>query len=451
MFGIDQQVQQTADAYRGKPQMLQQKYAQNQQLIDLLALQKLKSDKEEASRQMALSMGGQGKPPTIADQRESQVLDMTKKEVIDEQAGVMQNKMKQMQDAQKKVLQSAGAPPMPGQSTPQPQEPPSAGLAGLPAPNIQGMAGGGIVAFDQGGSTGEEEARRAMEQRRQQPTQQAAPQAAPRGGMQAGLDALLALRPEEIYQRRSEAAARDTNYTPEERAAKERQIQERSAADREAEFINGLLGMSGRTTNAGAIAAGGAAAQNTRNQALAARQKAEGELIDIGPASRAAGLKAGETAYGHAMPGLVSGVRSGVDLVQAGESAANRAESVAARAEAAATNDERQRIQQAELRFKDARKEIYGQMDKAGVTPGSPESAPFTEQINSIGQSIYGRLQVPQYFVPDPVMKPPVVPPEKPGMIEGLQRRAQSILGLNPTPSGRVVDFSQVQRSTAKP
>jgi len=170
MFGIDQQVQQTADAYRSKPQMLQQKYAQNQQLIDLLALQKLKSDKEEASRQMALSM--QGKPPTIANQRESQVLDMTKKEVIDEQAGVMQNKMKQMQDAQRKVLQAAGAPQLPAQATPQPQEPPAAGLAGLPAPNIQGMAGGGIVAFDEGGTTGEEEARRAMEQRRQQPAPQ---------------------------------------------------------------------------------------------------------------------------------------------------------------------------------------------------------------------------------------------------------------------------------------
>lgn len=327
MFGIDQQVQQTADAYRGKPQMLQQKYAQNQQLIDLLALQKLKSDKEEASRQMALSMGSQGKPPTIADQRESQVLDMTKKEVIDEQAGVMQNKMKQMQDAQKKVLQSAGAPQMPGQATPQPQEPPSAGLAGLAAPNIQGMAGGGIVAFDQGGSTGEEEARRAMEQRRQQPApQQAAPQAAPQGGMQAGLNALLAIRPEDVYEQRRIAAARDTNFTPEERAAKERQIQERSAADKDAELINFLLGGAGRSTNAGAIAAGGAAAQNTRNQALAARQRAEGQLIDIGPASRAAGLKAGETAYGHAMPGLISGVKAGVDLAQVGEQGANRAQ-----------------------------------------------------------------------------------------------------------------------------
>jgi len=220
---------------------------------------------------------------------------------------------------------------MPGQAAPQPQQPPSAGLAGLAAPNIQGMAGGGIVAFDQGGSTGEEEARRAMEQRRQQPAAQPQQQAAPRGGMQAGLNSLLAIRPEDVYERRREAAARDVNYTPEERAAKERQIQERSASDKEAEFINALLGMSGRSTNAGAIAAGGAAAQNTRNQALAARQRAEGELIDIGPASRAAGLKAGESAYGHAMPGLISGVKAGVDMAQTAEQGANRADAAAAR------------------------------------------------------------------------------------------------------------------------
>jgi hypothetical protein len=153
MFGIDQQVQQTADAYRGKPQMLQQKYAQNQQLIDLLALQKLKSDKEEAARQLALSANG--KPPTIADQRESEALDNAKKEVVQEQAGVMQQKMQQQQDAQKKLLQSAGAPQMPAQAAPQPQQPPAQGLAGLPAPNIQGMAGGGIVAFS--GKDGDQE------------------------------------------------------------------------------------------------------------------------------------------------------------------------------------------------------------------------------------------------------------------------------------------------------
>jgi hypothetical protein len=138
------------------------------------------------------------------------------------------------------------------------------------------------------------------------------------------------------------------------------------------------------------------------------------------------------------MPGLVSGVRSGVDLVQAGESAANRAESVATRAANAATADERQRITTAETRFQFARKEIQGQMDKAGVTPGSPEAAPFTEQINSIGQSIYGRLQVPQYFIPDPVMKPPVVTPKPPGVFDRL-------FGAGTRTAPKTIPFSSLQ------
>ena len=414
MFGIDQQVQQTADAYRGKPQMLQQKYAQNQQLIDLLALQKLKSDKEEASRQIALQMGNQGKPQTIADQRESQVLDMTKKEVIDEQAGVMQNKMKQMQDAQRKVLQSAGAPQMPAQATPQPQQPPAAGLAGLPAPNIQGMAGGGIVAFDQGGQAGEEEARRAMEERQRQPAPQSTQQTQQaQGGMQAGLARLLGIDPEVIYQQRRAEAARDANYTAEERAGKQRTIDERTAAYDRNKFNRMLMAMAGQTSNYGAIAAGGAQAENDADQSMRERQRGEGQLIDIGPASRMAGTKAGEAGYQHGITGLYHGVDAAARMAQTGEMAATRADALAARIAKAETDDERQRIATAETRFQFARKEIQEQMDKAGVEPGSPQSAPFTEQINSIGQSIYGRLRVPQYFIPDPVMKPPVVTPKQ--------------------------------------
>jgi len=414
MFGMDSP-KQIADAYRGKPEMLQQKYAQNQQLIDLLALQKLKSDKEEASRQIALQMGNQGKPPTVADQRESQVLDMTKKEVVDHQVGVMQNKMQQQQAAQQKLMQSAGAPQMPA-----PQQPPAAGLAGLPAPNIQGMAGGGIVAFNGEtssrveGDDGEAEARQYMEQRRQrqaapQPVQQAAPQ----GGMQAGLARLLGIDPEAIYQRRNKEAAEAANYTAEERAGKQRIIDERTAASDRNQLNRMLMAMYGQTSNYGAITAGGAQAANDADQSMRERQRGEGQLIDIGPASRMAGMKAGETAYGHSMPGLTAGVKAGVDLAQVGEMAATRAEALAARVAKAETDDERQRIATAETRFQFARKEIQGQMDKASVEPGSPQSAPFTEQINSIGQSIYSRLQVPQYFIPDPVMKPPVVTPKQ--------------------------------------
>ena len=348
---------------------------------------------------MRLDAAKKGTPPSIYAQKESQALDNAKKEVIDEQAGVMQNKMKQMQDAQKKLLQSAGAPQMPGQATPQPQQPPSAGLAGLAAPNIQGMAGGGIVAFS--GSTADgsyvdplseatgmssedlardrerlardrERTERILAEReaekeavRQAFLRQAAPQlarqepaapqsqatappqaeppapppqAAPRGTgggtpmgnapgtVGFGIQSLIGGTTPEQAARENEARAMiAANYTPEEREAKERQIQERSAVDRDSELINFLLGMSGRSTNAGAIAAGGAAAQNTRNQALAARQRAEGELIDIGPASRMAGTKAGEARFKDTVLGMSQGVDAAVKQAQVASAAADRA------------------------------------------------------------------------------------------------------------------------------
>jgi hypothetical protein len=398
MFGIDQQVQQTADAYRGKPQMLQQKYAQNQQLIDLLALQKLKSDKEEASRQMALQMGGQGKPPTIADQRESQVLDMTKKEVVEQQAGVMQNRMQQQQAAQQKLLQSAGAPQMPAQGMPpqqpqqRPQQPPAAGLAGLPAPNLQGMAGGGIVAFS--GNTGDgsyvdplaeatgmssedlardkERAERIRAEReaekdavlqaflrrsapqlaRQEPAApqsqttappQAeqppapAPRAAPQGmgggapmgnapgTVGFGIQSLIGSKtPEEAARENEARAAAAANFTPEERAGKQRIIDERSAAYDRSKFARALMAMYGQTSNYGAIAAGGAQAENDASQAMAARQQGENELINIGPASRMAGTKAGESRYKDVIAGMSQGVDAAVKQAQIASSAADR-------------------------------------------------------------------------------------------------------------------------------
>jgi hypothetical protein len=197
---------------------------------------------------------------------------------------------------------------------------------------MQRMAGGGIVAFDEGGNVGEEEARRAYAARRQNQPPRAEPRAEPQsGGMQAGLATLLGIRPEEIYRQRSEEVARGVNLTPEERAAKERQIQERTAFDRDSELTNFLLGMAGRSTPGLAIAAGGAAAQNTRNQALAARQRAEGELIDIGPESRKAGFKAGESAYGPSMQGLASGVQSAAQMAATGEASASRADTAQAR------------------------------------------------------------------------------------------------------------------------
>lgn len=56
---IDQTIQNKADAYKDKPEELQQQYAVKQDLLDLLALQRIKSEKEAAAREMQLQMAEQ--------------------------------------------------------------------------------------------------------------------------------------------------------------------------------------------------------------------------------------------------------------------------------------------------------------------------------------------------------------------------------------------------------
>ena len=66
---IDRDIAARVAAYRGNPEALMQQYQQSQNLLDLLALQKIKSEKEAAMRDMQLKMAQSGKPPTIAQQR----------------------------------------------------------------------------------------------------------------------------------------------------------------------------------------------------------------------------------------------------------------------------------------------------------------------------------------------------------------------------------------------
>jgi hypothetical protein len=143
--GIDKLVEQKADAYRGNPQALQKRYSQNQELMDLLAMQKLKTEKEAASRDMALQ--AEQTPSTIAEQYEQQLVSMNKDEMAGQVAGVLGQKQKQAQQKQ----QAMGMPPQKpqGQRPPMPQGAPQ-GIASQPRPNMQGMAQGGIIGYAAG-------------------------------------------------------------------------------------------------------------------------------------------------------------------------------------------------------------------------------------------------------------------------------------------------------------
>ena len=126
---MDNEVETTMDAFRSNPNALMQRFQKGQQLIDLLALQKLKSEKEAAARQMKMQM--QQNPSTIKEQREKEVLDMTKNELIQQTSGLMALNNARRQNNLKKVA--------------------SAGISGRPAPNMRTMANGGIVGYASAG------------------------------------------------------------------------------------------------------------------------------------------------------------------------------------------------------------------------------------------------------------------------------------------------------------
>ena len=140
-MGIDQEIQRRMDAYRGNPQALQQRYQMSQQLLDLLALQKLKAEKDAVARQMQAQM--QQVPQTIAQQMEQEMLGRTKQEIAQQVGGVMQQQARQQQQAMQRMAQAA-ARPQGGIGALAPRSAQSA----QPGPR---MAGGGIVAFANGG------------------------------------------------------------------------------------------------------------------------------------------------------------------------------------------------------------------------------------------------------------------------------------------------------------
>jgi hypothetical protein len=122
-------------AYRGNPAPLQQRYAMSQDLLDLLALQKIKSEKEAATRQMQMQMAqqqaqqGEG-AMTVAQQREKEVMDMTKNELAQQRGETAQQQTEQQQANMQKLMSGIARAP---------------GAQAVAQPKM--MAEGGIVAF----------------------------------------------------------------------------------------------------------------------------------------------------------------------------------------------------------------------------------------------------------------------------------------------------------------
>lgn len=129
--GVDDRV----SAYQGNTKPLEQRYAMSQDLLDLLALQKIKSQKDAAARQMQLQMAQQSAQDgqanmTVAQQREQEVDQLTKNELAQQRGDTAQKQAGDQQAAMQKMMGGiAGAP--------------GAAMAAQP----KAMAAGGIVGY----------------------------------------------------------------------------------------------------------------------------------------------------------------------------------------------------------------------------------------------------------------------------------------------------------------
>lgn len=164
MGGIDQQIQQRKMQFKDNPQQLQQRYGQNKQLLDLLALQEI--SKEQQQRSQRMQMEAQQNPATVADQMQQEVLQGKKAEMaqglqgikgLRERTkgvgGVLAQKQQQQQQRMQQMGQQQQRPPQQQQRPQgQPMMAAAGGLMTQATPNIDPryFEGGGIVAFATG-------------------------------------------------------------------------------------------------------------------------------------------------------------------------------------------------------------------------------------------------------------------------------------------------------------
>lgn len=130
---IDQQVTRMMDAYRGNPGALVRSNQVSPDLLKLMALQRLKAEKESAMRELQLAQAPEMQGlPTVADQREQELLGMTMQQMAQQVGGVAQQKQQAEKQNLQRFLQSGIASAPGAQAAAQPRA----------------MAAGGIVAFN---------------------------------------------------------------------------------------------------------------------------------------------------------------------------------------------------------------------------------------------------------------------------------------------------------------
>ena len=141
MQTLDQTIDFQADVLRRDPEKLKAQQGVTPDLLKALATQKALTQQQAAERELALSMGNN--PATVVQQNENNLVEMNKNELAAQTAGIMGQR-------QQKAVQKGQAMGMPPAQSTAPQNL-QAGIAGQPRPNMQGMAQGGIVGYQEGG------------------------------------------------------------------------------------------------------------------------------------------------------------------------------------------------------------------------------------------------------------------------------------------------------------
>lgn len=160
-MSIYNDVDSRVSAYKGNPQALMQRYSMSQDLLDAIALSKIKTMKKAAQNEAIAEMAKHQGDDTVYGALEKELLEGTKEEVnptkntAQQATGAAQQQQRQQQAKLKQVLQG---------------EQPDPRMSGIAlASGAQGgnyMAKGGIVAFSEGGPTAEDWARFAREMER---------------------------------------------------------------------------------------------------------------------------------------------------------------------------------------------------------------------------------------------------------------------------------------------